>query len=259
MLGSEMLGSEIYLKGRFWEVDFARGIGITMMVVSNFVTDLQYFLGYGEHPFFWHVFPYTTASIFVFISGLSFWISYSRSVKKNSRPYKKYFLRFGKLFGLGLLITLTTYVLLRDGTIYFGVLHFLGVASILAIPFYRFGVRNGIFGVLFILGASLISGIHVNSLILLPFGITPQNFFTLDYFPIFPWFGVYLLGLALGAFVYPRGERRFEINFPKIIPIEFICFAGRNTLKIYIFHQPILVGLLFLIYGGLPNLALPFL
>lgn len=257
MLGSEMLGSEIYSRGRFWEVDFTRGVGIIMMVISNFVTDLQYFLGYNGHPLFWHIFAYTTASIFVFISGLSFWISYSRSSKKNPRPYKKYFLRFGRLFGLGLLITMTTYALLRDGTIYFGILHFLGVASILAIPFYYLGVKNGIFGVLFIFGASLISKIHVNSLIFLPFGITPQNFFTLDYFPIFPWFGVYLLGLTLGAFAYPEGKRIFETVLPRIFPVEFICLAGRNTLKIYIVHQPVLVGLLFLIHGGLPNLILP--
>ncbi|AHF80090.1 heparan-alpha-glucosaminide N-acetyltransferase [Thermococcus paralvinellae] len=251
-----MFNSQIYSSRRFWEVDFVRGLGIIMMVISNFITDLQYFLNYSEHQMFWRIFAYTTASIFVFISGLSFWISYSRSIKKNPRPYKKYLKRFAKLFGLGILITITTKVLLSSGTIYFGVLHFLGVASLLAIPFYRFREKNIFFAVFFLLGSLIVSRITVNSLLLLPIGITPSEFFTLDYFPIFPWFGVYLLGMTIGSLLYPDGTRRFSLNFPKMMPVEFICLAGRHTLKIYLVHQPVLVGLLLLIYGSLPNLSL---
>ena len=227
-----------------------------MMVISNFITDLQYFLNYSEHQLFWKAFAYTTASIFVFVSGMSFWISYSRSIKKNPRPYKKYLKRFAKLFGLGVLITITTKVLLSSGTIYFGVLHFLGVASLLAIPFYRFKKKNIFFAVFFLLGSLIVSRITVDSLLLLPFGIVPSEFFTLDYFPIFPWFGVYLLGMSVGSLLYPDGMRKLNLNFPKILPVEFICWAGRHTLKIYIIHQPILVGLLLLIYSSLPNLSL---
>ena len=251
-----MFGSQIYSSGRFWEVDFVRGIGILMMIISNFVTDLQYFLNYSEHQMFWLVFARMTAFIFVFVSGISFWISYSRSIKKNPRPYKKYLRRFAKLFGLGVLITITTKVFLSSGTIYFGILHFLGVASLLAIPFYRFREKNIFFGVFFLLGSLIVSRITVNSLFLLPIGITPSKFFTLDYFPIFPWFGVYLLGMTIGSLLYPDGMRRINLNFPKILPVKFICWAGRHTLKIYIIHQPILVGLLLLIYGSLPNLTL---
>lgn len=250
-----MFNSKIYSRGRFWEVDFARGIGIIMMVISNFVTDLQYFLNYSQHQPFWKVFAYTTASIFVFISGLSFWISYSRSIKKNSKPYKKYFIRSGKLFGLGILITLTTYLLLESGTVYFGILHFLGAANILAILFYSFGKLNFFLALFFILGSFIVSDITLNTYLLLPFGIIPENFFTLDYFPVFPWFGVYLLGLTFGSTAYPQGTRKPDIPFPKMPLVEFICWAGRNTLKIYIIHQPVLVGLLLLIYGDLPNLV----
>jgi len=251
-----MFGSQIYSSGRFWEVDFVRGIGILMMIISNFVTDLQYFLNYSEHQMFWLVFARMTAFIFVFVSGVSFWISYSRSIKKNPRPYKKYLRRFAKLFGLGVLITITTKVLLSSGIIYFGILHFLGVASLLAIPFYRFREKNIFFGVFFLLGSLIISKIHLNTMALLPIGITPSEFFTLDYFPVFPWFGVYLLGMTIGSLLYPDGMRRINLNFPKILPVKFICWAGRHTLKIYIIHQPILVGLLLLIYGSLPNLTL---
>ncbi|RLF77882.1 DUF1624 domain-containing protein, partial [Thermococci archaeon] len=78
---------------------------------------------------------------------------------------------------------------------------------------------------------------------------------TLDYFPIFPWFGVFLLGTAVGGILYPNGQRKFNISNLDNPVIDFICFLGRNTLKIYVIHQPVFVGLLMLIYGGLPNLG----
>ncbi|ACS90701.1 heparan-alpha-glucosaminide N-acetyltransferase [Thermococcus sibiricus] len=245
-----MFDSEIYSK-RFWEIDFARGIALIMMLISNFVTDLQFFLDYSEHKLFWRIFAYATASLFVSISGLSLWISHARG-KKNIR---KYLQRFTKLFGLGLLITLSTYILLKRGTIYFGVLHFLGVASLLVIPFYQLGWKNIFIAPLFLLGHEIVREIHAESLFLLPLGITPHQFFTLDYFPIFPWFGVFLLGTAVGGILYPHGQRKFNLNNLDNPVIDVICFIGRNTLKIYLIHQPVFVGLLMLIYGGLPNLG----
>ena len=39
------------------------------------------------------------------------------------------------------------------------------------------------------------------------FGILPQDFYPRDFFPIFPWVGVMLLGVCLGALLYPNGIR----------------------------------------------------
>lgn len=250
-----MIGASIYRGGRFWEIDFLRGVGISMMVISNFVTDLQLFIGYSGHRLFWLLFAVATASIFVFASGISFWISYSRTIKRTSSPYPKYLKRFLKLFGLGVVITLVTYFLLEDMTIYFGILHFLGTASLLAVPFYRFKRLNFLWALLFIAGSVVVNQIH-GPLWLLPTGITPAEFHSPDYFPLFPWFGVYLLGLAAGSVFYPDGRRKWELPLPSGVLLSTICLAGRNTLKIYLLHQPILVGLLMLIYGPLPGIGL---
>ncbi|ASJ09125.1 hypothetical protein A3L11_07735 [Thermococcus siculi] len=248
-----MFGSGVYLRGRYWEVDLLRGIGITMMVASNFVTDLWLFLGYTGHYLFWRLFAIATASIFIFTSGLSLWISYSRTVKRNPRPYGKYFRRFLKLFGLGMLITAVTYLLPGQMTIHFGILHFLGLATLLAIPFHRFGKWNFLWAIFFLLAYLPLKNLH-DGLLLLPLGITPEGYFTPDYFPVFPWFGVYLLGMTAGSVFYPDGSRRQDIDLPTNPLVNFIAFAGRHTLLIYLVHQPILVGLLRLIYGPLPGL-----
>ena len=169
-----MFGFEIYTGRRYWEIDLLRGVGITMMVISNFVTDLQLFLNYSSHRTFWLGFAITTASIFVFASGLSMWISYSRTLGKKPNPYWKYLRRFFKLFGLGLLITATTYFL--GMTIHFGILHFLGLATLLGVLFYRFGRLNALWAVFFILGHLVLRNFH-DGLWLLPVGVLPENYF----------------------------------------------------------------------------------
>ncbi len=236
---------------RFQEIDLLRGVALIMMLVSNFVTDLQYFLGYSQHEEFWKAFAYTTAGLFVAISGTSMWIAHHRV-----SGYGKYLARFAKLFGLGVLITLTTHLFLREGTIYFGVLHFLGVASIMALPLYRLGWMNLLLVPLFLAGKFVVDRLHSSNLLLLPLGITPVPFFTFDYFPIFPWFGVFLLGVGAGAIAYPDGARRLDFSIPNNPLVNGISALGRHTLKVYLVHQPVFVGLLLLYAGSLPGLEL---
>jgi uncharacterized membrane protein len=75
----------------------------------------------------------------------------------------------------------------------------------------------------------------------------------LDYFPIFPWFGVILMGIALGDLLY-RGYRR-RIALPDLSGSSFVkpfAFFGRNSLAIYLIHQPVLITLFYLFGFSLP-------
>lgn len=218
---------------RFWEIDFLRGFGIILMLISNFITDLQIFLNYPSNQF-WDLFAKFTASIFVFVSGVSFYVCYS------IRGIKKILIRFVKLMSLGFLITIVTSFLLKEGTIYFGILHFLALAWILAIPLYK--VNTIPIAAIFIMLTPLIDSVHAKTLLLLPIGITPPNFYTLDYFPVFPWFGIFLIGLRFGK-IFMRSDLK-EIGI-----FKFICLLGRRSLQIYLIHQPIFVSLIVLIFG----------
>jgi uncharacterized membrane protein len=79
---------------------------------------------------------------------------------------------------------------------------------------------------------------------LLPFGVVPENLIMPDYRPLIPWFGVVLLGIFAGNVVYGSGRR------PALFAGKAPTFArpllplGRNSLFIYLIHQPILVALL---------------
>ncbi|ADB58854.1 heparan-alpha-glucosaminide N-acetyltransferase [Archaeoglobus profundus] len=220
---------------RYWEIDFLRGVGIILMLISNFVTDLQIFLNYPYSPF-WHAFAMLTASIFVFASGASFYVSYTQK-----RSLKRILKRFIRLMSLGLLITAVTAILFKEGTIYFGILHFLALAWILAIPFYHLKSLSVVLAAVFIILYPLVDSVHAQTLAFLPLGITPPSFYTFDYFPIFPWFGILLLGFKFGeAVMKSRGNVK---NF------KFVCLLGRNSLKIYLLHQPILVSIILLVFG----------
>ena len=78
---------------------------------------------------------------------------------------------------------------------------------------------------------------------LFPFGWTYKGFYTADWFPIFPWLFVFLLGAWAGLYVVERKlpERFYTFTCPILPQI------GRRSLLIYILHQPILYGVIYAI------------
>jgi uncharacterized membrane protein len=77
----------------------------------------------------------------------------------------------------------------------------------------------------------------------LPFGIHSPFYSSFDYFPLFPWFGIFLAGASLGKSVY--ASKRSLIR--RRLPVTFVNFAGRHSLLIYIVHQPVILAALYLL------------
>jgi uncharacterized membrane protein len=73
--------------------------------------------------------------------------------------------------------------------------------------------------------------------------------YTVDYFPIFPWFGVVLFGMALGGILYKDGKRQFPFpDISKYVPVRIVSWFGKNSLTIYLAHQPIIAGTILYVY-----------
>ena len=232
-------GIEEQASHRLWEVDSARGIAIMMMVLSNFLFDLSLFAGCGWcYSGFWFYFARATAVLFVLVAGISLALSFSRG-----REFPHFLKRGLRIFGYGLLITAVTLVLFPGSAIYFGVLHLIGLSIILAYPFLRRKFLGLAAGIVFISLGLILEKIPVGFPWLVWFGLKYPGFFSLDYTPILPWLGVFLVGVFLGNFLFPQGKGTGSSNS---VPIKFLSKLGRNSLFIYLIHQPILVGIVLL-------------
>ncbi len=255
------------MKGRFWEVDLVRGLAVVMMVLFHLAYDLSYFGLYGLDMYsgFWFYLAHITAGIFILLAGVSLTLSASRTRLQNQDQslYFKFVKRGMKIFSLGLGITAATYLLIGKGFIIFGVLHFIGVAIILAYPFLNLKALNVMIGAVIIIIGIYLQGLEFGFPWLLWLGLAPKGFYTLDYFPIFPWFGVILIGIFLGDALY--GGYRRKINLPDISNLQgsgyayFLTkpfvFLGRKSLWVYMIHQPVLIAILYLL--GKTTITIP--
>jgi uncharacterized membrane protein len=234
------------IKERLWEIDFFRGIAIILMIIFNYSFALLYLRIYvlNDGFLYWYVFPRFIGGMFIFLAGLSLTLMYSQ-IKNKKDSHKKFFSRGLKIFGYGLLITAITYLTFPEAFIIFGILHFIGISIILGSFFLKYNKLNLVLGLLIILFGFYLQSFSFNFSYLLWLGFTPQNFYTFDYWPILPWFGVTLLGIFFGNLLYKNGKRNFKIkDFSNSFVTRFLDFLGRNSLSIYLIHQPLLVIIL---------------
>ena len=220
---------------RFWEIDAARGAAVVLMVLFNYSFTLDYLKlftlteGWG----YWWLFPRLVAGTFIFIAGIAVTISYSRNGKTAKRG--------AKIFSLGLLITAATYLLVPEAAVWFGILHFIGLSVILSPLFMKWKpIDTAVAGMIIIAAGAWLNGMVFDFPWLMWLGFIPV-FTTLDYFPLLPWLGVFLTGMAAGKKYYSKGKRRFAI---KETQVPLINFLGRHSLIIYLLHQPVLLIIL---------------
>jgi len=238
--------------GRLWEIDLLRGIAVVAMICFHFTYDLKYFLLIDPEIYSGYV-VYVSALIpatFLILAGVSLTISYSKSRRKLTKKEirLKYLKRGSEVFLLGMIITIISIIALPDYYIVFGILHCIGLSIILSIPFINYRLINLVLGSLLIIVGLSLKYFTFGFSFLLPFGFMPRHFISPDYFPIFPWFGVVLIGIAIGNFAFKNAKRRFSIrNYSKNYFVKGMCFIGRHSLLIYFLHQPILLGLIFLL------------
>ena len=246
---------------RFWEIDLLRTVAIAMMITFHTLYLLNYFdihdtgvpgVQYG----FWWWFARVTGGTFIFLAGVSLTIAYSKAKRISG-----FLLRGLKILGWGMGITLITWLIAPYEYVRFGILHFFGIAFILAPFFLRFRFINLILGAAMMAIGILLWGIYFDFPWLLWLGLMPQGFWTLDYWPLLPWFGLFLVGMFCGKMLYPQGNRRF--NIPEFTdPVtSALILPGRHPLVIYLAQWPAIIGLLLLLFPAnvLPHFPpLPF-
>ena len=222
-----------------------RGIAILLMVTFHVIFNMEVFFGYdfGYMEGFWYYLGRIAAILFILLVGVASSIITSRYSRKEAA--RKNIKRGLKLIGFGLLITLITRLLDPANTIWFGILHFLGVSILITIPLARLKELNLLLGSILLAAHYQVIKIQTGSYLGILFGIYPPTFQTYDHYALIPWLGYVLFGIALGNYLYPKGENLIKRDPNR--PEKALTLTGRYSLWVYLIHQPVLMGLLWLI------------
>ena len=234
---------------RFIELDILRGCAIAIMIFYHLLWDLDYFNIISLNNSMYQsnrLFP----PIFFLLVGICLAISASKEQTPSERV-KHLFIRGSWIFSLGLALTVLTLLIIPEKPILFGVLHCIGLSIILSIPFLKFKSYNIIFAIAIILIGFIVGLFPVEnpSILHLAIGFHQTGIwnYTVDYFPLLPWFGGILAGISLGNFLYKDNERRFNIpDLSKYKPATIFSWLGQHSLAVYLLHQPIITGALFI-------------
>lgn len=231
-------------------VDFLRGLAVVNMIIYHlfyslvFVFDVK--ISFFSIPS-WYPYQQYIAWSFIFLSGFS--------INLSKRPL----LNGIKVMVAAILVTLVTYIFLQEFTIRFGILHFMSLAILLVAIFQVYLNRINPYSGL-ILSLVVFLYIWANGVEVFPFygGLTKYNLFFLgfpnalfsssDYFPLMPWFFLFLSGFFTGRLNQAWGNpiAKYKLNLP------VINFLGRNSLTVYLLHQVLIfISLTILIKLGI--------
>lgn len=233
------------MKKRIWELDVLRGVCILGMVAVHLIYDLQTFfsLPFLADSQLFAIIKQWGGVLFLLISGIC--------VTLGSHPVRRGLI----VFACGLVCSAVTagmYALhMADKSIiiYFGVLHCLGVCMLLWPLLKRLPVwALGLVGLgLSVLGLWISGNVLVDFPWLIPLGLVPGDFVSSDFFPLLPNLGFFLVGAFLGKTLY----RKKETLLPRVNPanpvLAFFTLLGKWSLPVYLLHQPVITGLLYLI------------
>ncbi len=243
-------------KKRIEILDELRGFAILAMIVHHIFYDIGFVIGLdwgytifdalcNLQPFFW--------TLFIVISGICSQLS-RNTIKRGLIVL---------LGGLG--VTVVTAVIMPamgivGAEIYFGILTCLGLCMIITglckVPIIRTDSKIGmaICAVLFFLTYSVSTGSLLFGIIdlpdalystnwLMPFGIFNQDFYSADYFSLIPWIFMFVFGAFVGKYA-KHGQFPQWTYKKRSAPLSFI---GKNSLWIYLAHQPIIYAICFVV------------
>ncbi len=214
-----------------------------MMIAYHFCFDLNYFglihQDFNHEPF-WLASRAIIVSLFLILVGISLVLASSL----DERHFRK---RQIRLFIASTAVTIGSYLMFPESYIFFGILHFIFVASLIGRLFLKYPEISLVSGI-----AALAAGLlYANPFFDRPYmewmGFMTHKPYTEDYVPVFPWLGVVLVGLFLGNLLFKKWKPAWLHSDSAAMRLP--ALLGRHSLAIYLIHQPVLIGLLYLLWG----------
>lgn len=235
-------------KARYELLDLLRGVTIISMILYHGAWDMVYIY---EKGWSWYrsdaayVWQQSICWTFIFLSGFCW--------SMGKKPLRRGLL----VFFAGAIVTLVTLLVMPSNRVVFGVLTLIGSCMLLMIPIDRIAKDRPKAGgllisiLLFVITRNINRGYlgfeglrflklpreWYGNLATAYLGFPSPGFYSTDYFSLFPWLFLFLAGY----FMYHILECR---NLLKTAPfywtVKPLAFIGRNSLVIYMLHQPVL-------------------
>lgn len=262
----ENTGSE-----RFHILDAYRGLTMISMVLYH--ASYDYFIIFMRNydwlmskvTFLWQQ---SICISFIIISGIVWSFGKKHALKRGLI-----------LIAFGTAITFVTLIFMPEETIYYGILTFMGIATLFTILYDKIILmikekrKSGsndlitagksdfimifICLILFALTRHFPNGyIGSRSHIIIrlpeslyrypafaPLGFPPSDFRSSDYFPFIPWIFMYIFGYHLGGILFKIDRLRKLLTYR----IPFLTWLGTKSLLVYIIHQPVCYGIVWAI------------
>jgi uncharacterized membrane protein len=226
-------------------IDIFRGWAILLMVIFHFSYDIHYFniidFQIQSNTFFiW--FRFLIVSMFLLTVGMSLKLAHQQKINWSSLKKRALYLGIASF-----LVTSSSYVIFPNSWIYFGILHFILIASFIVLPLLNHPYLSLILAVTsFIAFHMEIINMHwLFNLLVNPLHLPPK--ISVDVVRFVPWISFVLIGMSMVSLGWHQKffntyffNRKSSIN-------NFFSFLGQHALLIYLIHQPLLFGLFMLL------------
>ena len=217
------------------------------MLLYHFIWDLGYFkfidleqVTQGLSLFF----AQCVGASFIIISGISF-----KALVLSEKFRKKFLKRISTLVIICFIITSVTFFIDNNSFIFFGILHFLATCSLISFLLIKLINKYTLFILFFVSFVLSVANVNYSLPAYLSWiGFNQDVPRSNDFYPLFPWVSFYFFGLWVSDPVRNYLLKYNKNNFYRHYSFNFVYkslqFLGRNSLPIYILHQPIFFSLL---------------
>ncbi|WP_168219719.1 DUF1624 domain-containing protein [Pseudotabrizicola formosa] len=226
-------------------IDLARSLALLAMAGYHLTFDLMLFAHLPPGFVFqgpWPLIARAIASSFLFLAGVSLWLAHGTGIR-----WPAFWKRFAMLAGAAALVTIATYVAMSGQFIRWGILHAIAAGSLIGLLFLRAPIILTV-----AVAAAAFTAPHLlrsdlfNDPYWIWLGLSTTIPPMMDYEPLLPWLCPVLLGIAIAKLMTRAGAwdtlRRWQ---PGRLG-RAMLWPGRHSLAIYLIHQPVLFGAVYL-------------
>ena len=224
-------------------IDLARGAALVAMALFHLGRDMEVLGMVAPGTTFttsWQVAARAIAGSFVLLAGASLWLAHGRGVR-----WRRYLRRLALLAAAAGAVSLATFLTFPAAWVRFGILHSIAASSVVAVL-----VMGAPSWALIAGGLALVAGAWIPDVAALSGpawlwlglggGVPPM----MDFEPLVPWTGPFLLGLGAAKAADRAGLLDALRGRPDGPAWRRLGWPGRHSLAIYLAHQPILFGAL---------------